>query len=155
VVSRFRHDTEVWPWEWTPGQLEGWCAELREHKLRAPSTVRSYQLAVRSFLAYVTDPLYGWDRECAQRFGTRAVQPIQARNLAERLAQHGVTRLGRLGALKQLVCDVPAPVLGELIGYSPRDCCQTRHGPGHRLEQLRRAQSSRRANLTAATCGGG
>ena len=19
VVSRFRHDTEVWPWEWTPG----------------------------------------------------------------------------------------------------------------------------------------
>ena len=55
VVSRFRHDTEVWPWEWTPGQLERWCAELREHKLRAPSTVRSYQLAVRSFLAYVTD----------------------------------------------------------------------------------------------------
>ena len=47
-------------------------------------------------------------------------QPIQARNLAERLARVGVTRLGRLGALKQLVSDVPAPVLGELIGYSPR-----------------------------------
>ena len=30
------------------------------------------------------------------------------------------TGLGRLAALKQLVTDVPAPVLGELIGYSPR-----------------------------------
>jgi hypothetical protein len=47
-------------------------------------------------------------------------QPIQARNLAERPAHLGVTRLGRLAALKQLVSDVPAPVLGELIGYSPR-----------------------------------
>ncbi len=47
-------------------------------------------------------------------------QPIQARHLAERLARLGVTRLGRLAAVKQLVSDVPAPVLGELIGYSPR-----------------------------------
>ncbi len=88
VVSRFRHDTEVWPWEWTPGQLEGWCAGLREHKLRAPSTVRSYQLAVRSFLAYVTDPLYGWDRECLARFGTHAVQIAGRDNLAVHVSEY-------------------------------------------------------------------
>ena len=40
--------------------------------------------------------------------------------MAERLAHLGVTGLGRLAALKQLVSDVPAPVLGELIGDSPR-----------------------------------
>jgi hypothetical protein len=47
-------------------------------------------------------------------------QPIQARELARRLAMIHLTRLGRLGALKQLVAEVPAPVLGELIGYKPR-----------------------------------
>ena len=74
VVRRFQDDCGAFPWEWTPGQLEGWCAGLRDSRARARSTVRSYQLAVRSFLAYVVDPAYGWDRECLARFGTHAVQ---------------------------------------------------------------------------------
>ncbi|WP_433521336.1 hypothetical protein ACQPZ2_28850 [Nocardia pseudovaccinii] len=40
----------------------------------ALSTVRAYQLAIRSFLAYVCEPLYGWDVECEKRFGTHPIQ---------------------------------------------------------------------------------
>jgi integrase/recombinase XerC len=74
TVRRFQEHADEWPWQWTPGQLEGWCAEMRERRVRARTTVRSYQLAVRSFLTYVVDPVYGWDRECLDRFGTHAVQ---------------------------------------------------------------------------------
>ena len=74
VVRRFRADSGRFPGEWAPADLESWCAHLRSSGARARSTVRSYQLAVRSFLAYVVDPVYGWDRECLARFGTHPVQ---------------------------------------------------------------------------------
>lgn len=74
VVRRFRDDVEDWPWQWSPGQLEGWSADLRVQRRWAHSTLRSYQQSLRSFLAYVIDPVYGWDRECLTRFGTHAVQ---------------------------------------------------------------------------------
>jgi hypothetical protein len=51
--------------------------------------------------------------------GRAAGQPIQAEQLGERLARLGVTRGGRLSALNGLVAEIPAPILGQLIGYSP------------------------------------
>lgn len=51
--------------------------------------------------------------------GRAPSQAVQAEQLAERLARLGITRLGRLAALNSLVAEVPAPVLGQLIGYSP------------------------------------
>src|SRR5690606_21120016 len=62
------------PWRWTPAHLEEWTADLRAVRHLAGSTIRSYQLQVRSFLRYVCDPVYGWDRECETRFGTHPVQ---------------------------------------------------------------------------------
>jgi integrase/recombinase XerD len=38
------------------------------------STVRSYQSALRRFTSYVSNPDYGWDRVCEQRFGTHPAQ---------------------------------------------------------------------------------
>jgi integrase/recombinase XerD len=38
------------------------------------STVRGYQNALRMFCSYVSDPDYGWDRVCEQRFGTHPAQ---------------------------------------------------------------------------------
>jgi hypothetical protein len=34
LVRRFRVHAQVWPWEWLPGHLEAWVAELRvvEHR---------------------------------------------------------------------------------------------------------------------------
>jgi len=51
--------------------------------------------------------------------GRAAGHPVQAEQLGERLARLGITRVGRLGALNALVAEIPAPVLGQLIGYSP------------------------------------
>lgn len=51
--------------------------------------------------------------------GRAPAQAVQAEHLAERLSRLGITRVGRLAALKDLVAQVPAPVLGQLIGYGP------------------------------------
>ncbi len=79
VVRRFQESASSFPWAWTPAGFETWSAELRmEH--RAPSTLRSYQLSLRGFLAYVCDPVYGWDGECLTRFGTHPVQICSGAN---------------------------------------------------------------------------
>lgn len=41
---------------------------------RKQSTVRGYQNALRMFCSYVSDPDYGWDRVCEQRFGSHPAQ---------------------------------------------------------------------------------
>ena len=74
VVRRFQAHSGEFPWRWSPAHLEEWTADLRGVHGLARSTIRSYQLHVRSFLRYVCDPVYGWDRECEARFGTHPVQ---------------------------------------------------------------------------------
>jgi hypothetical protein len=69
TVRRFQAHTEVYPWHWTPGQADAWAAELRS-KRAAPSTIRSYQLALRAFLAFVCDPAYGWATACTARLAS-------------------------------------------------------------------------------------
>lgn len=88
VVRRFQEHTGAYPWEWTPAQWEAWTAELRGVRRRARATVRSYQVALRSFLGYVCDPAYGWDTECLARFGTHPVQIFSAANLAVHAADY-------------------------------------------------------------------
>ena len=44
--------------------------------------MRSYQDALRSFCAYVSDPVYDWPAECEQRFGTHPVQVVHEWNTA-------------------------------------------------------------------------
>jgi len=91
IVRRFRADVEDWPWRWLPGQLEGWSADQRVTGRRAHSTLRSYQQSLRSFLTYVVDPAYGWDRECLDRFGAHATQICGAPSVAV----HGTDYEGR------------------------------------------------------------
>ncbi len=79
VVRRFAESAASFPWHWTPALFETWSAGLRKEQ-RAPSTLRGYQLSVRAFLAYVCDPLYGWDTECLTRFGTHPVQICSGAN---------------------------------------------------------------------------
>ena len=49
-------------------------SDLRSVKRRKQSTVRRYQNALRMFCSYVSDPDYGWDRVCEQRFGSHPAQ---------------------------------------------------------------------------------
>src|SRR6266487_3066633 len=74
LLRRFQAHNGEYPWRWMPQQLEEWSTDLRAVGGLARSTVRAYQLAIRAFLAYVCDPLYGWDLECERRFGTHPVQ---------------------------------------------------------------------------------
>ena len=67
------------PWHWTPAMFDVWLARLRREQ-RAPSTLRGYQLSVRAFLAYVCDPLYGWDTECLTGFGNHPTQICSGAN---------------------------------------------------------------------------
>jgi hypothetical protein len=81
IVRRFQEHAGSFPWDWTPTEFEIWAASLRAAK-RAHSTVRSYEVSVRLFLAYVCDPAYGWDRACLERFGSHPIQICTDENLA-------------------------------------------------------------------------
>lgn len=74
LLRRFQDHSGEFPWQWTPQHLEEWSTDLRAVRGLALSTVRAYQLAIRSFLGYVCEPFYGWDVECEKRFGTHPIQ---------------------------------------------------------------------------------
>jgi hypothetical protein len=74
LVERFIEHTNEFPWTWTPTMVEEFFSDLRSVKRRKQSTVRGYQNALRMFCSYVSDPDYGWDRVCEQRFGTHPAQ---------------------------------------------------------------------------------
>lgn len=84
IVSGFREDAGMWPWQWTPGQVEGWIASGGW----AHSTIRSYQGTLAMFLAYVCDARYGWVTECEQQVGARPVQVIGDWNTAVHVADY-------------------------------------------------------------------
>ena len=87
VVRRFQVHTGEFPWRWSPSHLEEWTADLRAVHHLAQSTIRSYQLKVRSFLRYVCDPIYGWAHECEARFGSHPVQICHDWNTAVHAAE--------------------------------------------------------------------
>ena len=74
LVARFQEHSGVFPWSWTPAHLEEWTADQVAVRHLSHATVRSYQGALRTFLTYVCDPVYGWAVECERRFGTYRVQ---------------------------------------------------------------------------------
>lgn len=75
LVRRFAAFTNEWPWEWTASDVEEWTVELRSRSRPvAHSTIRLYQQCLAMFLAFVTDPRYGWSEVCVERFGTHPVQ---------------------------------------------------------------------------------
>jgi hypothetical protein len=51
--------------------------------------------------------------------GHTAVLPLHPKTLGARLLRIGVTRAARVGALHDLIREVPGPVLAPLIGYNP------------------------------------
>ncbi len=87
IVSRFQVHSAEFPWRWTPAHLEDWTTDLRSVRHVALSTVRNYQKSVRIFLRYACDPVYGWDRECEDRFGSFPVQICHDWNTAVHRAE--------------------------------------------------------------------
>jgi integrase/recombinase XerC len=84
LVRRFQEFTGVWPWQWTPAQVDSWV----DSGGWAHSTVRSYQGALATLLDYVCDSRYGWLVECQQRVGAVGVQVCLAENTAAHVAEY-------------------------------------------------------------------
>ena len=85
-VRAFGTHSSALPWQWMPQHADDWFADLRAVRHCTRSTVRGYQVAVRGFCAFVTDPAYGWAEVCVQRFGTHPVQIITEVNAAQHVA---------------------------------------------------------------------
>lgn len=81
-VRAFAAYANAYPWQWSWALADEWFADLRSVHHVSVSTVRGYQVAVRGFCRFVTDPGYGWAAECEQRFGTHPVQVITEINSA-------------------------------------------------------------------------
>lgn len=126
LVRRFRFHTEVWPWQWLPGHLENWVGELRSEAHLAHSTVRSYQMAVGAFCAFVCDPAYGWAPSCLAQFGSAPSQVCRAENMAVhkseyegRPARRPLTRVELQALFDAADDDVESIRSGTKKGFAP------------------------------------
>ncbi|MBF6302854.1 hypothetical protein IU459_35820 [Nocardia amamiensis] len=52
--------------------------------------------------------------------GQRPNQPITTRRLRERLRRLGITSASRVAAFNELLREIPAPVLADLVGCNPK-----------------------------------
>ena len=75
LVERFIEHTNEFPWTWTPAMVEEFFSDLRvDQAAQAVDGPRLPECACGLFCSYVSDPDYGWDRVCEQRFGTHPAQ---------------------------------------------------------------------------------
>lgn len=82
TAERFRSHSATYPWSWTVEQVDHFFLELRAVRGATRSTILGYQNALRMFLAYLTDPAYGWGEACWERFGTHPAQVFHEWNTA-------------------------------------------------------------------------
>jgi site-specific recombinase XerD len=75
LVRRFAEATNEYPWNWGPGHVEEWALSLVSERHLSASTVRGYQVDLRLFSEYLTDPRYGWGEACEEAFGA-GVHPV-------------------------------------------------------------------------------
>jgi integrase/recombinase XerC len=75
LMRRFLEFTNEYPWGWLPGHVEEFTLSLVGERHLAPSTVRNYQVSLRLFSEFLTDPRYGWATACEKAFGS-GVYPV-------------------------------------------------------------------------------
>ena len=85
-VRAFHAHSNEFPWGWSACLADEWFADMRSVRQCTRSTVRGYQVSVRGFCDYLTDPGYGWTGVCEEQFGTHPVQVINEVNSAAHVA---------------------------------------------------------------------
>ncbi|MFE6611984.1 MULTISPECIES: tyrosine-type recombinase/integrase [Amycolatopsis] len=80
VARQVQTFADAYPWEssWNRALFDRWSAMLADSK--AASTMSSYQLHLRHFLTYITDPAYEWPQVCLELFGTFPANAIRDLN---------------------------------------------------------------------------
>ena len=69
LVRRFLSFTNEYPRRWTPSHVDEWFLSMTSESHLAHSTIRGYQVDLRLFSDYLTDPRYGWVAACEDAFG--------------------------------------------------------------------------------------
>lgn len=77
------------PWGWTSHLADEWFSDLPAVRNRGRWTVRGYEVSLRQFCSFVTDPTYGWASECEQRVGSHPVQITNEVNAADHVSEIG------------------------------------------------------------------
>lgn len=85
-VRAFVEHSNEYPWTWMPRHADDWFADLRSVKGCALSTIRNYQVGLRTFGEYVTDPAYEWPQVCLERFDATPIQILNEVNTAAHVA---------------------------------------------------------------------
>ena len=68
VLVRFQRFTELYPWEWTPQDLEDFTVDAGSRRRLALSTHRQNHDSIRLFCEYLTDSAYDWVALCEESF---------------------------------------------------------------------------------------
>lgn len=87
AVRRFAEFTNDYPWAWSLADVDEFWAELRSCGF-ALATLRAYQVRLRGFCDFITDPVYGWAQECLQQFGTHPVQVCTEVNTVRHVSEY-------------------------------------------------------------------
>ncbi|GIG61210.1 hypothetical protein Lfu02_55820 [Longispora fulva] len=89
LIRRFRAFTDENPWTWSPGDVEQFTSWLVGGGTPlAVSTIRGYQMTLRLFCDYLSDPAYGWQEDCVRRFGSAPIQICHEWNTVAHLADY-------------------------------------------------------------------
>lgn len=113
-VRAFVEHSNEYPWTWMPRHADEWFADLRSVKGLALSTIRNYQVGLRIFGEYVTDPAYEWPLVCQERFDAFPTQVLNEVNSAAHVADYEglpTRRAFTLAELESLFAHVDATAL--------------------------------------------
>ncbi|MGY4784677.1 tyrosine-type recombinase/integrase [Rhodococcus opacus] len=89
LLRRLAEFTNDYPWNWQCADLEEFIASCRRGtKPIVVSTARIYEITLRQFLTYVTDPRYGWPQQCRERFGVAPRQLLHEENSIVHVTEH-------------------------------------------------------------------
>lgn len=113
-VRAFVEHSNEYPWTWMPRHADEWFADLRSVKGLALSTIRNYQVGLRIFGEYVTDPAYEWPLVCQERFDAFPTQVLNEVNSAAHVADYEglpTRRAFTLAELESLFAHVDATAM--------------------------------------------
>lgn len=89
LVRRLMEFSGLYPWQWTPAEGEAFIAHLRGGTSPiVVSTARGYEVSLRMFCEYLTDPRYEWRQVCSERFGEVPQQVFHEDNSVVHVADY-------------------------------------------------------------------
>ncbi|MBB1036827.1 tyrosine-type recombinase/integrase [Dietzia natronolimnaea] len=87
-VERFIDHSNEHPWSWTVAMVDEFFGDLRSIHSLSQSSIRAYQVGLRQFCSYISNPDYGWDRVCEELFGTHPSQVFFDWNTAQHVQEN-------------------------------------------------------------------